>query len=323
MAIAAEERLLGLIIALMHARTRMTKEEIRASVDGYDKADSSLDEAARKRSDAAFERMFERDKDKLRRLGVPVVTVRHQAHGDDIGYRIDPSQSRLPALDFTPAERAVLTLAADYWHGVTLGEDAHLALIKAASTSSHAAAEALPFAALSTRLTDATAFLIEAIQARQAVRFEYASASSGTAVRRVEPWRVLLSGGAEYLIGHDVDRDASRTFRLGRITGKITAVGEPGAFTPPATIDASLMPDATPGTATVAVRPEAAHALRRRGRHAGEDGDWDLLIVDYSHLDALRDEILGLGGAARAVAPDALVDAVRAHVDAALEVTRG
>ncbi|WP_284329207.1 helix-turn-helix transcriptional regulator [Demequina litorisediminis] len=260
---------------------------------------------------------------RLRRLGVPVVTVRHQAYGDDIGYRIDPSQARLPALDFTPAERAVLSLAADYWHGVTLGEDASHALIKAASGSAHAAAEALPFAALSTRLTDATAQLVEAIQARQEVAFEYASASSGTARRRVQPWRVRLSGGAEYLIGYDVDRDAPRTYRLSRVAGPVKAVGDQGAFDVPESIDASLMPSGTPGTATIAVRPEAAHALRARGRAAGEDGDWDLLDVDYTHLDALRDEVLALGGAARAVAPDALVAAVRSHARAALEVARG
>ncbi|WP_084129554.1 YafY family protein [Demequina sp. NBRC 110055] len=323
MAIPAEERLLNLIIALMHARVRMTKDEIRASVEGYERDDPSWDEATRARRKATFERMFERDKDKLRRLGVPVVTVRHQAYGDDIGYRIDPAQAKLPPLDFTAAERAVLALAADYWHGVTLGDDARQALVKAASESSHAAPEALPFAALSTRLTDATALVLEAIQLRQAVTFEYASASSGTATRTVQPWKILLSGGAEYLIGHDAARDAPRTFRLSRVLGDVALTGEPGAFTPPADIDAALLPDANPGTARLAIRPEAAHALRSRGRVTGTEGDWDIVEVDYRHLDQLRDEVLARGGAVRALEPAELADAVRAHALAALEVARG
>lgn len=323
MDISAEERLLNLIIALMHSRVRLTKDDIRASVDGYEREDPSWDDETRTRRKASFERMFERDKDKLRRLGVPVVTVRHQAYGDDIGYRIEPNQAKLPALDFTSSERAVLALAADYWHGVTLGDDARQALVKAASGSTHAPAEALPFAALSTRLSDATALLLEAIQLGQAVSFEYAAASSGTARRRVQPWKILLSGGAEYLIGHDLDRDAPRTFRLSRVLGAVRLTGEPGAFVPPATIDAALMPDAHPGTATLAIRPEAAHALRSRGRVVSADGDWDLVEIDYRHLDQLRDEILARGGTVRAVAPPALADAVRAHALAALEVARG
>ena len=323
MAVSAEERLLNLIIALMHSRVRMTKDEIRASVEGYDRDDPSWDEVTRKRHKATFERMFERDKDKLRRLGVPVVTVRHQAYGDDIGYRIDPAQAKLPPLDFTPAERAVLALAADYWHGVTLGDDARQALVKAASESTHAPTEALPFAALSTRLTDATALVLEAIQLRQAVAFEYASASSGTATRQVQPWKILLSGGAEYLIGHDVDRDAPRTFRLSRVLGDVSLVGEPGAFTPSANIDAALLPNANPGTARLAIRPEAAHALRNRGTVVDTDGDWDIVQIDYRHLDQLRDEVLARGGAVRALEPQELADAVRTHALAALEVARG
>ncbi|WP_084101937.1 YafY family protein [Demequina sp. NBRC 110051] len=323
MAVSAEERLLNLIIALMHSRVRMTKDEIRASVEGYDRDDPSWDEATSKRRKATFERMFERDKDKLRRLGVPVVTVRHQAYGDDIGYRIDPAQAKLPPLDFTAAERAVLALAADYWHGVTLGDDARQALVKAASASTHAPAEALPFAALSTRLTDATALVLEAIQLRQAVTFEYASASSGTATRQVQPWKILLSGGAEYLIGHDVDRDAPRTFRLSRVLGEVSLNGEPGAFTPPGDIDAALLPNAHPGTARLAIRPEAAHALRSRGTVVDTDGDWDIVQIDYRHLDQLRDEVLARGGAVRALEPQELADAVRAHARAALEVARG
>src|SRR5690606_28953887 len=69
------ERLLNLIIALTHARTRMTRAQIRESVAGYEPLPAGLSEKEAARRDAAFERMFERDKDDLRRMGIPLQTV--------------------------------------------------------------------------------------------------------------------------------------------------------------------------------------------------------------------------------------------------------
>ena len=56
------ERLLNLVIALVNTTAPMTKEQVRASVAGYDDGAST----------EAFERRFERDKDILRDLGVQI-----------------------------------------------------------------------------------------------------------------------------------------------------------------------------------------------------------------------------------------------------------
>lgn len=324
MAIAAEERLLNLIIALMHTRVRMTRDEIRASVRGYEAPDRSWDEATAKKRKVAFERMFERDKDMLRRLGIPVVTVRSQTHGDDIGYRIDPSHATLPPVDFTPAESAVVALAADYWRGAALGADASLAWVKASSRVAHGQAEELPFATAQARLSDAAAAIVEAIQLRQPVTFGYASASSGDAIRTVQPWKILLSGGADYLVGFDVDRGAQRTFRLSRVTSEVQLTEEPESFEIPSNTPGDLKPAAdTAGEATIAVRPESAHAIRAAGTHAGTDGDWDLITVPYAHRDDIRDQVLALGGVARVVSPPDLRDEIVTYAQAAKEVARG
>ncbi|WP_062078844.1 helix-turn-helix transcriptional regulator [Demequina globuliformis] len=321
---SAEERLLNLIIALMHARVRMTKDEIRARVAGYEREDSSWDEETAKRRKATFERMFERDKDALRKLGIPVVTVRSQAHGDDIGYRIDPSQAALPPLDFTPAESAVVALAADYWRGAALGADASQAWVKASSQIAHGQVDELPFATTSSRLSDAAAALVEAIQLRQEVAFDYASASSGDARRRVQPWKILLSRGADYLVGLDLDRVAPRTFRLSRVASDVRVTGEPGAYEVPGTLPSGLTHSSdVAGEALIAVRPETAHALRAAGTDAGTDGDWDLVRVPYAHRDDLRDQVLALGGAARVIEPEGLKDEVLGFARAAVEVCRG
>lgn len=316
--VAPEERLLNLLIALTSTRVRMTKQQIRSTVYGYDNGTHGVDDKA----DAAFERMFERDKEDLRRLGVPLQTVTDAANGGDIGYRIDASAATMQPIDVTPAELAILSLAADYWRDAALGSDARQAVTKVASRVPHESIPELPFGARATGSRAALGAIAEALHERRAVRFDYASSSSAPATRTVDPWRIVVVNATEYLVGRDHGADASRTFRVSRILGTVKAVGEPGAFEPPAHVDLGpLGPSAVVGTATVAVRPEAGHALRRAGTVVGSDGDWDVLEVPYRHLDALRSEILGLAGAARAVAPTELVEGVRRYTRAALEAT--
>jgi proteasome accessory factor B len=68
------------------------------------------------------------------------------------------------------------------------------------------------------------------------------------------------------------------------------------------------------------LRPETGHALRLRGTVIGAEGDWDLVEVTYRYDDALRDEVLGLGGMARVVAPPEIADDVRRHARAVIDV---
>jgi len=322
-AIDPAERLLNLVIALTHARVRMTRSEIRNSVAGYDPVAPAGDAAEAKRRDAAFERMFERDKDDLRRMGLPLRTVTDATHGDDIGYKIDATDAALEPLELTQAELAVLALAAEYWQGATLGADAKLALTKAASSAEPRLAAVLPFAARSTASQDATATLAEAIQERQRVQFVYASAASDTEERTVEPWRILIRGGAEYVFGFDVERGEPRTYRIVRIEGAVRPIGPPGTYDIPDRLPERFFAAQPTHTARVAVLPEAGHALRARGTLVGRDGPWELFDVPYAHEDSLRDEVLGLAGVARVVSPSSVADAVSAYALAGLEVTGG
>ncbi len=315
-----EERLLNLFIALTSTRARMTKQQIRSTVYGYDAGMQGGDAKA----DAAFERMFERDKEDLRRLGVPLQTVVDPADGGDIGYRIDASLATMEPIDVTPAEFAVLSLAVDYWRGAALGADAHQAFLKVASHVQHAATPELPFGARATGARAALGNIAEALHERRAIAFDYASSQSPPSSRVIDPWRIVMVGGTEYLVGRDHGANAPRTFRVSRILGAVRAVGEVGAFEIPAEIPlGGLTPGEIQGTATVALRPEAGHALRLAGTVVGTDGEWDLVEVPYRHLDGVRSDVLALAGAARAVAPPALVEAVTRFAGAAADATRG
>ena len=55
--------------------------------------------------------------------------------------------------------------------------------------------------------------------------------------RTVEPWGVVTQNGRWYLVGHDRDRDDTRTFRLSRIAPDVTAIGPAGAVARPEGVD--------------------------------------------------------------------------------------
>jgi proteasome accessory factor B len=311
------ERLLNLVIALVNTPGRMTKEQIRSSVAGYD----------REGSGDAFERMFERDKETLRDLGVPVITVSSAAHGDDQGYRIDVDAYALPPMELSAAQLGVLTLAAELWQDQTLRSDAARALTKLRAVGTTAAATDA-VAGLAPRLHPAGPALVpllDATQARQMVTFTYRAAStSEVLVRRVQPWRLIASGGGWYLVGLDIDRHAPRVFRLSRIVGEVTTAGPTDAFTVPDGVDpTALVASQHSGDriAWLAIAPDRAGALRSRsvptegtGEHAPAHLDappgMDVLAVPYARTTDLADEITAYTDAVVVLGPAALREAV-------------
>ncbi|WP_284250139.1 helix-turn-helix transcriptional regulator [Litorihabitans aurantiacus] len=311
------ERLLDLVIALTHTEHRMTKADVRRHVNGYSHAGN----------DDAFERMFERDKVTLRELGIPLVTLTDDAHGDDIGYRIDLDGYDLPHVDLTPAEIGVLSVAAQVWDGEHLDLPARRALTKLRAVSPAASGE-LSGHVLRIPPPSATFDpLLSAIADRAVVTFTYRAATSRAASqRRVEPWRLVVRDGAWYVLGHDLVRDAERLFRLTRITGAVR-VGAAGSAVHPrsaATDEGAASVDGASGTtstARVAVRPERAAQVRLRatsvttgdGRWAG----WDLLALPVGDVEDLAGLLAGHTDAVVVLDPPHLRDAVVSRLRAA------
>src|SRR5579875_1487389 len=111
------ERLLSLVVCLLSAGRYLTALQIREAVPGYPE---SFD---------AFKRMFERDKDELRELGIPLQTG-PAAGEEEIGYRIMRTAYELPEIRLEPDEAAILGLAARVWHRAALDRAAAGALLK-------------------------------------------------------------------------------------------------------------------------------------------------------------------------------------------------
>jgi proteasome accessory factor B len=288
------ERLLNLLITLLVSRSYVTKERIRSVVEQY-----------REAGDEAFEKMFERDKDELRSLGIPIeVGYLDRAFEDEPGYRVERSAFELPRVDLEPDEAAVVGLAARVWQHAGLASATSDALVKLKAAGVSVDRGILSTVAPQLSVDEPTfeAFWA-ATQDRTPVQFEYRTAASAeTATRHLQPWGVVSSQGRWYVVGMDTDRGAPRLFRLSRVQDGVRTTGRAGSFeVPPGTdiraLTESLAPTPAEHRACLLVRHGAALGLRRQGVPLpdGAPAGWDRLDIPYGRTDAMADEILGYG----------------------------
>lgn len=202
------ERVLNLLALLLDTRVPLTREEIVREVSGYPPQIS------------AYRRAFERDKEVLRGMGVPI-TMEQVGDAGEVGYRVRPNDYYLPDLDLSAEETAALRVAVS---AISLGSQAgEGALMKLGGTAD---AEPAPIASLP--IAPALATLFEAFRHRAVVTFGYRNQT-----RTVEPWGLSSKRGHWYVVGFDHDREAIRAFRADRIDGDVK-VGDPNAFDAPA-----------------------------------------------------------------------------------------
>ena len=213
--VSRTERLLNLVIALLSTRAPLSRASIQAKVAGYD-SDATV---------PAFERMFERDKEELRAMGVPIRTIT-DAHGEVQGYVVDADEYATADLNLTADEIAVLNLAAQLWDNAVLESAALTAVRKLESTIDEEAATTPNTFGVLTAKDAALLPLLRAVRDGRVVRFEYRKPQQDEADKRtVEPWAVHSKNGRWYLAGWDVDRGEERVFRISRIAGSVQVTG--------------------------------------------------------------------------------------------------
>jgi proteasome accessory factor B len=302
------ERLMNLTISLLVARTFIPKDRIRQAVEGYHGL-----------GDDAFDRMFDRDKEELRVLGVPIeVGPVEKGFEDEVGYRIRRDRFELPEISLEADEAAILGLAARVWQHARLASATTQGLRKLRAGGVDVDESAL--AILEPQLaTDEPAFdaVFDAVTQRTPIEFSHHTGSQPKAImRHLQPWGIVSWHGHWYVAGYDLDRDAERMFRVSRITGDVRPIGPPNSYTPPADLDlralaSSLAPPHPHHEATLRVRSGAGDSLRRRAQHSlALDEEWTELVVPYASGQSLADELLSYGPDVVVVGPDEIRDDV-------------
>jgi proteasome accessory factor B len=289
------ERVTNLLLVLLEAKVPLTLEYIVHTVGGYPA------------SHDAYRQAFERDKRLLREQGIDV-RVEEVPGSEVLGYRIDPDDYYLPDLELTAEEQQALNLALA---GVAIDEQqGQGAAWKLGVADSLRSLQSAPLAALPS--APALPVLHEAIRSKRAVSFRHRGAD-----RTVEPYGLLFRRGFWYVVGHDRDREAKRSFRIDRIDGAPVVLANQ-TFEAPANFDpASAFPEDTwrigegePVTARVIVdRLHAGMVESELGSAAvTERRDDGSVVVEMEvvSVDNFRSWVLGLLDHAVVLSPDEL-----------------
>jgi len=309
------ERLLNLVVALLDTPRPLTRDELRERVSGYSEDDDN------------FRRNFERDKDLLREMGIPLVAepLDPRAPEAGTGYRVPRQLYELPDPGLDEDELMALSLAASAvgFQGVAEGA-APTALSKLASSARAARTGGVPSATpgapssptgeepgpglvVGVPADDNVALLFSGVSSCQVARFTYKALE-----RRVDPYRLSYRQGHWYLSAFDHGRSSTRLFRVDRIDGPVHLEGTAGAFCRPASAPVGPPPPWQVGeddetVVEVRVDPvQAAWACSAVGEEAVSERYADggaLLRMKVTNRRALLSFVLGLLDHAEVLSP--------------------
>ena len=278
------ERLVNLTIALLATTRWLTKSEIYRSIDGYS---GDLD---------AKERMFERDKEELRNLGIEIeVGSFDPLFEDEVGYRILPEQYKIQISNLSEIQFSLISLATQIWRDAVLSSQANSALLKLKSLGIESDAEDLALNLQRLDVSDENLLhIIDSISSRKVISFGYFNRDSFSEERAIEPLGVGTKNGFWYVAGRDLDKKEIRLFRLDRFSTEVKQQGRAGSFDPPIEFSMStlLQSQARDNLCRIKVRTDKAHALRKFSSFISSEEDWDLLELSYATQTQLIRDVL-------------------------------
>jgi len=309
--IAVEERLFSLVLALIATEPGLTRDQVLSTVQGY------RQRYVRGRENPGLERQFERDKDDLRELGIPLETL---DPNDNVQarYRIPKGLYDLPRdVRFSPNELMLLKLAATVWREGSLSAESRRAITKLRSLGSGASDPVLGYAPHLRAREASFEPLNRALERREVVAFLYLKPGDAAPRRRVvAPRAIVQFDGRWHLFASDHAAGAPRTFLLSRIVGAVGAVPRT-AFEPDETLTARRALDELTAlwlsqVAEIDVEPgsDAAVRLGNRGPTPANaaTGRVSLHFVD---VNILADELASYGPEVYVREPESLRKAVR------------
>jgi proteasome accessory factor B len=275
-----------LTIALLATKRYLTKNEIFRNIEGYEG------------SAEAKERMFERDKDDLRKLGIQIeVGGLDPLFDDEAGYRIRPESYALSLRDLTPTQVTLLSLAAQAWQDAAFTDLSQQALRKLTSIGLDTDSSQLPV--MAPKLIGADENLrsaLDALTSLTTIEFDYLNIQGVAQKRQLQVYGVQARKSHWYLIGLDTEKSAIRNFRVDRIQGVVTSIGKTQSYAIPATFEITeLEPAIETPLAVLQVRPGAGYQLRRLATTIETADDWDLLEIPIFDLDFITNLVLWHG----------------------------
>lgn len=208
------ERQLDLLFILLNASRPLGRDAIRQKIEEYRTQDNQ----------ESFERMFERDKEDLRSVGVPIETkLLDPLFEDEFGYELRLQDLSFKNANFTGPELAELTRAALIWEDSTLSASARLGLVKSLTKSNVVFEDQEEFNLSNLVSSHFYVVIAEALANKKIIEFDYYKPSQRLATKkRLAPESLFTKKTYVYLSAIDLSDGRVKTFNLARIASEIT-----------------------------------------------------------------------------------------------------
>lgn len=315
--IPVEERLFSLVLALLATDAGLTKTEILSTVQGYRQKYSASGD------NSNLERQFERDKDDIRELGVPLETIEapgQSGNNQNLRYRIPRGAYQLPSdVRFSPEETTLLNLAAMVWREGSLSGQSRRAIMKLRSLGVTTTEPVLGYAPRVRVREAAFEPLSDALERHLQVRFSYLKpGEEAPRVRTVNPLALVQHQGRWHLYADEPESGTTRTFLLRRIVSPVETTTRSFVapeLDPSAEALAGLEAVWEERLAVVEVEPGSDAATRLGKRRGTRSVDDNSLELHYTDENILADELAAFGPEVLVLSPPSLRDAVRSRLD--------
>lgn len=283
---AKTERLVNLTMALLASRRYMKKSEIFEKVAGYSGSAETK------------ERMFERDKDDLRNLGIEIeVASQDPLFEDEAGYRIKPESYRFPLKDLTENEKNILATALALWESSGFEKMASDTSRRLLSGANFNEGELTSYVSPVELVEESLSEIAKALALRSAVEFQYQKPDSDISeLRSVHPMGLSTWRGSWYLVGEDLGRKDIRAFKLSRICSQISVSKKRDMYEIPKEFSVSdylVMLNRESIEAQWLVRKGRAQLLRSHMKtESSFDEEWDLIQTQEESVEMAVEKAL-------------------------------
>lgn len=295
MASPKNERLVNLTIALLATKKFLTKAQIFKAVAGYEGSAEATD------------RMFERDKEELRALGIQIeMKSIDPFFEDEIGYRILPERYRFDLGQLTPEEVSVLALAAEAWKESALKDLALSTSVRLQSLGINADFSEINVVPTIANVPENLSDILEAIDSNKIIEINYLNNEDVAENKKVAPLGLYSQKQRWYLYAIDTAKSEKRSYRLDRFVGDIRKTNK-SFEKEPFKLPVTHFPEVE---VLLEVRRDSVPSIITSGELVGENNDWIQIKKNFSSENEAVSVILQNANNIRALQPISVVSAV-------------